>query len=239
MIAPPVWVHELAARFWATAGPPPAFPRDLTRAVTAALRLSLVGRPGLSLAVVRAYLDRLGVPVPFWGPDRPLRAALYCWRGTGFLFLDENDPPAERRFSLAHEVAHYLRDCDDLRRRAVRALGPAGLEILNGRTPTTDERIAAVLRDLSLHPHAHLMSRNADGRPSGEAERDAESRADRLAFELLAPAELLTDEHEPSALVARLETVYGLPPAAAREYADHLVPLPPLDPLLARLGGQV
>ena len=29
MTAPPVWVVELAGRFWAAAGEPPPFPRDL------------------------------------------------------------------------------------------------------------------------------------------------------------------------------------------------------------------
>ena len=156
-----MWVFELTARFWDAAGPPPPFPRDLRSAVTFGLPLSVVDRPELSLSKVTTHLNRSGLPVPFRGPDRPLRAALYCWRGCGFLFLDANDPPAERRFS----VAHFLRDCDDLRRRAVRALGPVALEILDGRRPTADERIAALLRNLSLGPHAHLMSRTAAGRP--------------------------------------------------------------------------
>jgi len=236
MIAPPVWVFELTARFWDAAGPPPPFPRDLRSAVTFGLPLSVVDRPELSLSKVTTHLNRSGLPVPFRGPDRPLRAALYCWRGCGFLFLDANDPPAERRFSVAHEVAHFLRDCDDLRRRAVRALGPVALEILDGRRPTADERIAALLRNLSLGPHAHLMSRTAAGRPADDAEREAERRADRLAFELLAPAGLLAEEAAFSALVVRLEAAFGLPPAAAREYAQQLLPNPRIDPLLARIG---
>ena len=233
MIAPPVWVFELAGRFWATAGPPPPFPRDLRSAVTFGLPLSVVDRPELSLSEVTAHLNRSGLPVPFRGPDRPLRAALYCWRGSGFLFLDANDPPDERRFSVAHEVAHFLRDFDDLRRRAIRALGPVALEILDGRRPTADERIAALLRNLSLGPHAHLMSRTAAGRPADDAEREAEQRADRLAFELLVPAELLAGE---TTLASRLETAFGLPRAAAREYAEQLFPTPRIDPLFARIG---
>lgn len=235
MIAPPVWVFELAERFWESAGPPPPFPRDLRSAVTYRTTLSIVNRPELSLSQVVQYLDRLHLPVPFRGLNRPLRAALYCWHGSGFLFLDSNDPPAERRFSIAHEVAHYLRDFDDLRRRAVRAIGPVALEILDGRPPTLHERIAALLRKLSLGPHAHLMSRTGH-RPAGDEEREAEQRADQLAFELLAPAGLLADETDLSVLVARLETEFGLPSVAAREYASQLLPNPQIGPKFARIG---
>ncbi len=236
MTAPPVWVVELAERFWSAAGPPPPFPRDLTRAVTDAAPLGIVARPNLSFHTVTGYLSQSGLPVPVRELDRPLRAALYCWRGSGFVFLDSADPPAEQRFSLAHELAHFLRDCDDLRRRLVRALGPAALEVLDGLRPATaDERIAAVLRTLSLGPHVHLMSRDAAGRPAGAAERDAEDRADRLAFELLAPASELVGETTVAALAARLESALGLPADAAQTYADQLLPADPHDPLLARI----
>lgn len=220
----PVWVAELAERFWADAGPPPPFPRDLAAAITYAAPLSVVERPGLTLAAVATHLTRIGLPVPYREPDRPLRAALYCWRGSGFVFLDAADPPDERRFSLAHELAHFLRDADDLRRRVARALGPTATAILDGRPATTAERIHAILRNVSLAPHVHLMNRAPDGRPAGDAERVAEDGADRLAFELLAPAAELSGETDPASLAARLQSAFGLPDGAARRYAHALLP---------------
>lgn len=83
MKTPPVWVAELAERFWSAVGPPPPFPRDLTRAVTDSLPLGIAERPNLTLSSVLALLHRRRIPVTFAGPDRPLRAALYCWHGRG------------------------------------------------------------------------------------------------------------------------------------------------------------
>jgi len=221
--APPVWVVELAGRFWAAAGEPPPFPRDLERAITDAVPLSVFDRPDLSTHAVSAYLRGLGVPVSADGSDRPLRAALSCWRGSGFVFLDAADPPDERRFSLAHELAHYLRDYDKLRRCVAKALGAGGLAVLDGRPATTDVRVQAALRGLTLAPHVHLMSRDPSGRPRGD-EREAEAHADRLAFELLAPAELLRTESDAAAVTERLVAAFGLPRLAARQYASIVCP---------------
>lgn len=238
MTTPPVWVSDLADRFWDRAGRPVLpFPRDLEPTVTNAVLLSIVDRPGLRLSTVADYLRRLGWPLAVAEPDRALRAALSCWQGGGFLFLDATDPPDERRFSVAHELAHFLRDYDGPRQQVVRALGPAALAVLDGfRPPTDDERLHAVLRNRPLAPHVHLMSRDPDGRPRGDDEREAEESADRLAFELLAPAELLRDSTGGDSLTSRLIEEFSLPPIQARLYAHFLLPVgPPSGSIVERL----
>lgn len=216
----PIWVEELAARFWAAGSAPPAFPRDLTRAVTAALPVSVIDLPALRLGGVCDWLARCGVRCPLAEPDRLLRACLFASGGAGFVFLDRDDPPAERRFSLAHEVAHFLRDYDAPRRRAAKALGSEVLEVLDGRRPPTPaERVHAVLRQVPVGPHAHLLRRDADGEARSPAERAAETAADRLAFELLAPAELLADKRDRRVIERRLRDEFGLPDGAACDYA--------------------
>jgi hypothetical protein len=234
----PIWVGELAARFWAAAGDPPAFPRDLTRAAMAALRVRVLDLPALRLGGVRDWLARCRVPCPLDEADRPLRACLFTWAGVGFVFLDRDDPPDERRFSLAHEVAHFLRDYDAPRRLAAAKLGAGVLDVLDGRRPPTpEERIHAVLRRVPVGPHAHLLRRDADGEARSPAERAAEDAADRLAFELLAPAELLAGERDRRAMVRRLRTAFGFPDGAAGGYAAALLPAPPTDPFAARLAA--
>jgi hypothetical protein len=235
-VTPPVWVAELAGRFWAAAGPPPPFPRDLMAATTAGLPVRVVDLAALSLDGVRGWLARCGVPCPGDEPDRPLRACLFTWAGGGFVFLDRADPADERRFSLAHEVAHFLRDYNAPRRRAAARLGPDVLAVFDGRRRAThEERVGAVLRGLAVGPHVHLLHRDTDGAPHGPVERAAEDAADRLAFELLAPAGLLADEPGARATARRLRAEFGLPDGAALAYAAALFPVPPTDPVVGRL----
>jgi hypothetical protein len=228
VVGPPVWVSDLAERFWADAGgPADAFPRELEDVAPFAVRVVVVRRPDLRVRTVIDHLRSHRNPVPFDEPDRPLRAALYCWAGFGTVFLDPEDPPDEQRFSFAHELAHFLRDYADPRRKVARSLGTAAVEVLDGlRPPTADERLHAVLRHRPLTPHSHLMHRDASGRPKGDDERRAEAAADRLAFELLAPAGLFRGETDPDHLSRRLTAEFGLPPAVAGGYARLLLPPP-------------
>lgn len=238
MIGPPVWVTDLAGRFWADVRrPPPAFPRDIERVAAFAVRLSVVRRRGLRVSAVGEYLQARRLPPTFTGPDRPLRGALYCWAGVGFTFLDPTDPLDELRFSFAHELAHFLRDYAAPRRQVERSLGPAALEVMAGRRPpTADERVHAVLRNRPLTPHCHFMSRDVAGRPERDDDRRAEADADRLAYELLAPAVLFVGTTDRDELVRRLVDEFGLPASVAAEYTVQL--LPPLehdDGVFARL----
>jgi hypothetical protein len=237
MTGPPVWAADLAGRFWADAGDPPPFPRDLEDAAAAAGGVAVVRRGGLRVTTVVAHCRSKGLPAGFAGHDRPLRAALHCWAGVGTVFLDPTDPPDEQRFSFAHELAHFLRDYLTPRRQAEQALGPGAADVLDGvRPPTPDERLQAVLRNRPLTPHCHFMSRDAAGRPEGERDRRAEADADRLACELLAPAEVLHAAADRTDLTRRLVTQFGLPPSVATGYAAQLLPPPPApDGMFARL----
>jgi hypothetical protein len=227
---------KLAGSFWAKAGPPPPFPRDLHHAV-GTVPLSVISLKGVSVAVVRQWFERLKIVVPLDEPDRPLRACLVAWRGEGFAFLDALDDHAERVFSLAHELGHFLRDYLQPRETVIERLGREALEVLDGlRRPTPSERFHAVLRGVSLGPFAHLLRRDDSGRPLTPAEREAEAAADRLAFELLAPVAAVGEATDHGALVARLIAVFGLPPEPATRYAAILLPdAPRIDRALTRL----
>jgi len=252
--------EELAERFWADAGGPPPYPRDLQAAIAYACPLGVVEIGGLSVAAVETWLAercprlrgagsvqhgcRLGVA------ERSLRACLVARAGEGLVFVDAADPPAERRFSLAHEIAHFLADYRRPRERAAARLGPAVLAVLDGlRPPTAVERIDAVLARVPLGIHVHLLERTADGLAARAAIARAERHADQLALELLAPraavasalaARALPPAGSPArraAVAALLVADFGLPPAIATAYAATFSPPEPAAaPFLRRLG---
>jgi hypothetical protein len=90
--------------------------------------------------------------------DRDLMGCLYAHGGHGYAFVSAADPPAERRLTAAHEVAHFLLDHLRPRRRVLAALGPAAADVLDGRRRATPaERAAAVLAHVRVGPHLHLL----------------------------------------------------------------------------------
>ena len=147
----------------------------------------------------------------------------------------------EQCFTLAHELAHFLRDYRRPRQLAVQHLGLQALEVLDGQRPATPgERLGALLGKAPLGFHVHLMDRGEQRRPVDWQSVDAEASADCLACELLAPAEHVYANragHETrTSLENRLVQHYGLPAAQARQYARQLLGAQqPVEPWLVAL----
>jgi hypothetical protein len=226
-----VWLRAVTEDFWRAAGQIEPFPRSLEAPVLSALPLSIVKVARLSVAEVRDQLRRRGIDFRVDAPDRALHGCLVAFRGNGLVLLDGSDPPNELSFSLAHEVGHFLTDYLQPRQRALRQLGPRIKDVIDGRrAPTLDERIDAVLSDVRLGVHMHLMARSPSGAAGCGRIAGSEFRADRLAFELIAPEdEVLRTAARSVAGDTRavmelaLRDVFGLPEEPAREYARFLV----------------
>jgi hypothetical protein len=234
----PLWAIELAEVFWADARDNGPWPRDLRTAATNALPLSIVTLQALGVQGVADWLREIGLALPVDGPDRRLRGFLVAYEGQGVVFLDADDPEDEQRFTLAHEIAHFLRDYRRPRQRAVDLLGPDVLDVLDGRRPArVEERLHGVLRGVLIGVHQHLLARAERG-PLSSNVAAAERDADRLAFELLAPAAQLRGLTDAAVLRRRLVAEYGLPAEAAGRYAALLAPTVRRCPLLERLRSR-
>ncbi|WP_437303832.1 ImmA/IrrE family metallo-endopeptidase [Sorangium sp. So ce388] len=169
--------------------------------------------------------------------DRELHGCLVARGGQGFVFLDGADEEAERRFSLAHEIAHFVADHLLPRARALEVLGESILPVLNGdRAPTPEERLAAVLTRVHLGVQVLLMGRGPGGAVCTWDVAESEQRADRLGLELLAPADVamaslqsvLGEVEEPSQhdelrAAEHLAERFGLPADKAGSYVGLLL----------------
>ncbi|MFQ5741082.1 MAG: ImmA/IrrE family metallo-endopeptidase [Acidobacteriota bacterium] len=184
-------ITRKANDFWEWVGRPEPFPRTLESSIAWALPLAVVKLPQLTLFELRGWLERRGIPSTFQSSDRALRGCLVARKGRGLVFLDGTDPSEEQRFSLAHELAHFLLDYLEPRSRATEALGEAGREVFDGqRSATLEERLTALLRDADLAPFVHLMDRSPAGEIKGVDVLEREGRCSQLALELLAPWDL-------------------------------------------------
>lgn len=230
----PLWVIETAERFWEDAGEQETYPRALRGPIARALPLAVISLPRLRVSCIDAWLERMGISCAMGTRDRALRACLVARFGQGLLFLDGADPEDEIRFSLAHELAHFLRHYQQRRSRAGAVLGPEILEVLDGlRPPSQPERAHALLAGQRVGYFVHLMERGADGETASETIEKAEIEADQLAYELLAPeSELLPlaarfpADSQRARTAQLLHAHYGFPIAQARRYAARLAPRP-------------
>ncbi|MBP1464377.1 ImmA/IrrE family metallo-endopeptidase [Candidatus Chloroploca sp. M-50] len=227
------WLERAAEQFWEAVGEPLALPRDLASVISRPFPLGVITLPALDMLKVEGWFAERNVPYRFLCQNRALCGCIVAARGHGLIFIDPNDPPAEQRFTVAHEVAHFLLDYLEPRQEALARLGESILPVLNGeRAPTTDERIHALLGRVKLGFYQDMMPRTASGSIDQTAILRAEDRADRLALELLAPATHVlasattiasTPFERTRALTELLEQQYGFPRAVARAYGTSLV----------------
>lgn len=225
---------QTAEAFWSHAGGAAAAPRDLATIVSRLLPLSIASLPDLSVNTIERWFASRQVPYRFLCHNRALYGCLVAARGHGFLFTDTHDPPEEHRFTVAHEIAHFLLDYDAPRRRALELFGETIRPVLDGeRAPTAVERIHAVLASVPPGVFINLMPRSAQGNIDQGAILRAEDRADRLALELLAPADevlarLPANDLQPFERVRQIGDLhvneYGLPRTVARTYVAALLP---------------
>jgi hypothetical protein len=218
--------------FWREVGEVEPFPRNLESAVLWALPLFVVKVPRLSVDDVSSTLAEYGVSFRMGATNRRLHGCLVAFSGKGVVMLDGTDPSEDLRFSLAHEVGHFIIDYQRPRQRAIHRVGASIVEVLDGaRMPSVDERIDAVLSDVRIGVHTHLMDRGAGASAGCGRITGSEFRADRLAYELLAPEAAVLSSPEVvsnfsiETLDEALENRFGLPVGPANEYARFLAKL--------------
>lgn len=227
-------IENTAHEFWTLVGDVPSNPCDIQAAITLTLPLEVYPVAGLHTGTVLAWAKRVNIAYQLRGRDRGLHGCLIADSSKGTIFVDTKDTAHEQRFTVAHELAHFLLDYQAPRQRAISILGPSILPVLDGlRPPSLAERLHAVLSTVPLGVMSHLMERPDDGLPS-HIVIDSEDRADRLALELLAPAaplfDLLKQPTVPRGFTTRLtyvtqylNAIYGLPETIAASYGRYLL----------------
>jgi hypothetical protein len=225
---------RVAERFWEPARHlARQFPRDLESAIAWSVPLFVVRLPNLWVHDLDNYLRQRRLPASIGVADRPLHGCVIAIRGKGFIVVDGTDGARELRFTMAHEVAHFLLDYQEPRQRAIERLGPQIEEVLDGqRLPTPAERVDGLLANAPVGLYAHFMHR-VGGEVAAAAVFESENEADLLAFELLAP-EAEVWETVPKNFLQRPFTArrsslqrllvcrFGLPSEAAQNYSGML-----------------
>src|SRR3989344_4398370 len=125
-------LEKLAEDFWSAVGGKQSYPRSLENSVGWALPLAIIKLPHLGVRAVEDWLHRRGMTGFCELADHQLRACLIARFGYGIVLIDATDPEDEQRFSLAHELAHFILDYLKPRQTALAALGGDVLDVLDG-----------------------------------------------------------------------------------------------------------
>jgi hypothetical protein len=218
------WLEEAVRLSKLSAGE--RFPRQLEEEVECFLPVFLVKLPALTTHQVRDWLGGWNIAVEVPEKNRSIHGCMVAARKRGFIFWDSEDDGPVQRFTLAHEVAHFVLDFLQPRKRALEALGPRMDEVFDGkREPNPVEGLSAMLKRIPL-AQLRLLDRGPAGIICTGQVDASERRADRLAFELLAPARLalpMLRSMPRKEGVAALASRFGLRPKEARSYARILL----------------
>lgn len=150
------------------------------RGLVAGLFLDCVELPQLTIRAVADYLSQYGISVAPSGDDDRAKLAgyLHVSMSIGFIFVNQPDRVTRRRFSVAHELGHYVMHLrpvlDELKRRGepltisvtdIPRLAGAGAlksdgeseEGFQGQVSTSDDSVVS-----GLLPPADQMEAEAD-----------------------------------------------------------------------------
>ena len=236
----PAEVLLLARGFWLRVGVDYEFPRNIERAAMTALPVVIVKIPRLTSDGITTWFRSRSVEVAVPASESGMLGCLVAHRGRGVVFVDGTESVEEQRATVAHEIAHFLRHYLALRDRALKALGPAVVEVLDGdRAPTFAERAVSLLHDAPIGIHVHFMPREHGSDLIAQVEREA----DALALELVAPRHAAVQVLD--ALTAQtprqrrqvLAGHFGLPEEWLRAYAPdpHRAKPDPLGAIMQKL----
>jgi hypothetical protein len=182
----------IAQEFWQGTGLKRSFPRDIEKAIALKLPLTLVKLSQLTVPVMRRWLRNRHLLVRVPEDRREMMGCLVAYRGFGIVFVCGADSQDEQRLTVAHETGHFLHDYHLPRQAILMSLGDDMVTVLDGeRRPTPTERANAVLAHLRLGPHVHLLPRNGRDEESDPMVAEAESSADSLGIELVAPRDAI------------------------------------------------
>src|SRR5215469_3320511 len=159
------------------------FPRRLEMAQLY-LSFVLLELPCLTLAkVADVVIQSADIKLSIEHSDQRVRGCMVAHAGSGFIFVDTEDDENERRFTLAHELVHFVGHYMIPREDTIERLGANVAEVLDGiREPTADERISAVFSRCHIGPYKHSMPRTY-----GSDTAVLEDEADLGALHVLAP----------------------------------------------------
>jgi Zn-dependent peptidase ImmA (M78 family) len=189
------YIVSVAKEFWSVGGLNAEPPYDISGAVSLLFPIDIVQLSELTTGKIDHWFASRKINIQTHVKDRYLHGFVVFYRGSGFMFINGTDDETERRYTIAHEVSHFLLDYKIPRDKIIQKLGNSVEDALDGvREPTSAEMIEGIIKHVSVKPFMHLLEKEGDGSFQNLKIYNSENNADALALELLAPANRVTGE---------------------------------------------
>ncbi len=227
-------IERIAREFWSTVDQVYRDSFDIVSAVDASLIIDLVMIKELSLQKIETWLAERTISIEFDVNDRGLHGALMIKTGSVFMFVEDSQNEIQQRFTVAHEVSHFLLDYHVPKEKAILALGKEIEDVLNGNLAASNPQLAlSVIKGITIDPYTFLIENNGNGSFLSWSNFNSENEADYLALELLAPRAKVINETVSSTkrltysqFTRKSQEIligkYGIPSEVARQYASEL-----------------
>lgn len=227
-------IERIAREFWSTTDEKYRVNFDIAGAVEHLPAIDVIHIDRLSPGKVEDWLKDMSIEIQFGVNDRNLHGILFIRNEHACMFLDKADSETQQRFTIAHEMSHYLLDYQLPKERAMLELGTGIKEVLNGNVKATEyQLVLSLIKGVDIEPYTVLIEKKGQGSFSSWTNYNAENEADYLALELLAPrARVISDTISSTKRLTYsqfnrkslelLTCKYGIPSDIAKQYASQL-----------------
>lgn len=186
-------IKELATNFWK--GMKVSYPIQysfLEGAAFAKYPVNITRLNKLTLSKVIDWLSKHNCSCESIEEDKSLFGLLFMQKGHAFIFLDGTSEIRESLFTLAHELAHYIIEIEHPKRLAVNIYGSQIEDVFDGkRVSTVAEQVSVITSQIDIQPYINLLEKEEMDGISRIKVWEAESSADILALELIAPEDVV------------------------------------------------
>lgn len=228
-------VREIAEDFWAPILPYRIFPVDIERVIAFSnlpLHINII--PGLDIEYIRNWIKEKQFPARLNKENCALHGFLLACEGHGVIFVNGTDHSDERRFTIAHELAHFLMDYYLPRINYINLYGNSILEILDGKRPATlQERLTFLVSHHPFPSFIHLLDHSGITAYERAKLWNIEWQTDTLAFEILAPFHVVVAYLKELNLGKRFDLIFhqasdllvsnfGIPSTLSFSYAKYI-----------------